>query len=147
MTKIEIALIICAVLTPFLAIIFVLPKHKKKSKQLPETKPYVPSKQENEEKPKSSNELELPKSKSVDIFSDDKLLTDDYKEFLKKRNSGIVPPSRRNYANSTTFSFDEYMNRKKNKEESKTIHEEIDGLSPELKAMLVAGVLDRKYFD
>ncbi|MBR6778651.1 MAG: hypothetical protein IKM43_00645 [Clostridia bacterium] len=144
MSKIEIAIVILAVLMPLLALFFVVPKRKKKDKQpkvvkLPESempkmeqeKPFVPEKQE-----KPSRVIDTPNFNP-----------DEFKEYFAKRKSKYSAPHMiyDDVPDMTESLFD--FNKRNNKKEKKTIQEQLQDLSPELKAMIIAGVLDKKDFD
>jgi len=88
------------------------------------------------------------KVKDLDFLDDTGFSSDDFKDYLSKRKINSVPTQLKTPEQDTTFSYSEFLERqRKEKEEPKTIKQQINSLSPELKAMLIAGVLDRKKFD
>ena len=140
MGTIEIVLIIGVVLTPFVALLFLLPKKLKKSKEdtkVVETKPYEPEVKEEEPK------IEEPKEiKPVDFSLKDDL--ESYREYLKRKNIASRPNKITAGENNDNLvedykAFMERINNKNKKEEV-----DVSGLSDELKALLVLNILDRK---
>lgn len=132
MSKIEIVAIICASLIPVIALIMLLPKHLKLKKQKKvkavETTPYVPEKAE-----QSVKQEETPTDNSLD--------------YAKRKRAKLSAPKRN--IDSSFADFANYMPRRINpaEEKPKTVAEEINALSPTLKAMIFAGVLDKKNLD
>ena len=143
MGTMEIVLIVCAVLTPAVAILFLLPKKLKKHKEekkVVETQPYKP---EVKEEPKKEEPKQEPKEvKPVEFSLKDDLVS--YREYLKRKNLSSKP-SRIEIgkgSNDLTEDYRAFMERinKKNKKEEV----DISGLSDEMKALLVLNILDRK---
>ena len=79
----------------------------------------------------------------------------EFAEFLQARRRRVVPPPRnfeeeRDYTRFVSpFSRDgdEDSGFRKPAKQEKTIAEELDTISPELKALIISGALDRKNFD
>ena len=146
MSKIEIFLTVCAIIAPIVAFVAIFPKGIKfKKKPKPEVKTaeeanetfnYIqeqPQEEIVEEKEGDFKDLEVPNFSS-----------DDFKDYLNKRPKTHGPMRR--FTEDDLIPPFEGFERKKEKEE-KTITDQINDLTPELKAMLIAGVLDRKNFD
>ena len=158
MSKFEIFLIVCAVLVPFIAMVFVLPKHKKKEKPAKPLKTLADIKKEEQRvepefsKVQPQKEIETDFEKEVnnlDVFEDTGFSSADFKDYLSKRKVNSRPEFVKTPEEDTTFSYADFLEKRKAEQnkQPKTIKEEIHSLSPELKAMLVAGVLDKKNFD
>lgn len=145
MSTFEIILLIGACASPILALLFVISKKKK----------------ENKEKSPKTNEI----TKEVDKKLESKQIKDEQtkeKEQFKLNNQDFSKSELMNYAKTKSKSFTspvrkhlppefedlsrEYAPRREKikKQEDKSISEQIQDLSPELKALLVAGVLDKK---
>ena len=150
MSKFELFLTVGVCVAPILSLIFVFPKgfkFKKKqkaevktAKEANETFNYI---KENKEEPKQV-EVKLEKKedfKDLDVPNFD---SSDFKDYLNRRPKG-KGPMRKLMNDDFGFPYDGFGNRKKEKED-KSIKEQINDLSPELKAMLIAGVLDRKKY-
>lgn len=151
MSKVEMFLIIGACLVPFIALIFVLPKHKKKTKTPPPTTSYV-KEDKKEEKPAAPVQSGAPIEKQVSkpkitkpTFDED----DDFKAYLelkKKRTQAPEPIDEGSFVRSPVGEYipARLRNKMAQTSKNKSIAEQINDLSPELKAMLLAGVLDKK---
>ena len=153
MSTIEIILIVAACIIPVVAFFMVLPKRKKKEKVPPPTNTYV-KEEKKEEKPatqaaptsSSSSPKELAKPKvAKPIFDDD----EDFKSYLelkKKRTPAPEPIEEGSFVRNPVGEYIPARLRTKiaEKNDAKSIKDQINELSPELKAMLIAGVLDRK---
>ncbi len=150
MTKFEMFLVVFACLAPIIAILFVVPKgfrFKKKPKvELKQVTPeetfsYLPEQQEKKE----PVELKEKEKKVTDLpFDKVEFSSDDFKGYLNRRDENKVPK----FMQDDMFDPLDIVNPvRRKKEEPKQIKEQIQDLSPELKAILIAGVLDRKNFD
>lgn len=128
-------------MAPIVAIIFVLPKIKKKPKVF-ETSDYVPEKKEEpvvQQKPEIKETTVKEKSFDSEIQS--------YREFLEKRKEKMTMPTRiqpsADYEDmSESYSAMRRRMARNNKQEQNT---NIHNLSSDVKAMLIAGILDRKF--
>ena len=141
MSKIEMVLIVGLCLAPIVALLFMLPKKfKKEKKAAPPTTEYKPEQSVVEEKP------EEPKEVQTSVFENKGVSTDEFRGYLSEKKQNISAPKR--ISPPDDIFTEEYVPsrfRKKIKDkENKTIIEQIDDLSPELKALLLAGVLDKK---
>lgn len=143
MSIIERVLLIGACVAPLVALLFILPKIKKKKPKTFETTEYVPEKKEDpvEVKPEIVEEKVQEKSFEDEIES--------YREFLKRRKENMTEPSKNELPKGyqdLTESYSALRRRRAqrlNEEKNTNIH----NLDPEIKALLIAGILDRKYFD
>ena len=152
MTKVEICLTICAFVMPFLALLFVLPKKISGKQEKPkETAKFTINKEEKKEetKPVESKLTEKPvEKKKRNPFEDVKYSAEDFRGYLNRRKENMTKPKHKTPKEDTTFSFADFM-AKKSKEDiaPALIREDIHNLSPDLTAMMIAGVLDKKDFD
>lgn len=149
MKTIEIILIVGVCLSPIIAFMFVVPKLKKSVKKPPAKQVAEPKKEENK------------------MFTNSGYSTDEFKNYLKDKNKNLAKqnttenkekPKNFNIPDEfkipDDFKFpkgfrddDEFDSPEIKSDENKSLAEEIDDLSPELKAMLIDGVLERKNFD
>ncbi len=142
MSTIEIILLISACVAPVIALLFIMPKMKKKNKKTFETTDYIPEKKEEvvETKP------EIVEEKKVEEKSFENEIQS-YREFLEKRKERMSHPSRVQLPREYTDLSESYsaMRRRemRNKREEKNTN--INNLDPEIKALLIAGILDRKF--
>lgn len=138
MKTFELVLLIGAILVPFVALIFVLPKKLKKAKQEPKEEPKK-EEPKKEVKPEQSKEQPNP-------FKNNKFSVEDFKGYLNEKASKTSKPKRVDVDNSMKDIQDFIPSRfrRQQKKDNLTIQEEIQNLSPELKAMLFAGLLDKK---
>ncbi len=139
MSQIEIALIVTACLIPVVGLVLILPrrlKRAKKAKEAPKTEPYVPTQAPIEEKPAIKN-VKLPSSEIND---------DELKNYLNQKKDGLTHPVRSDYINPLTESYTPRFDIPAFKQEQ-TLAEQIKNLSPELKAILFSGALNKKDYD
>ena len=141
MSIMEKILLISACVAPLIALLFILPKIKKKKPKTFETTEYIPEKKEEpvEVKPEIVEEKVEKKSFEDEIES--------YREFLQKRKQNITQPSRvelpKDYQDLTESysALRRRQARMQNQEKNTNLH----NLDPEIKALLIAGILDRKF--
>lgn len=147
MSGFEIFLIVLVCLTPVFALIMILPKTllKKQKKEKPADVPVKTYEEiKKEEAPK-----EIPKVESTTpAFNTKDFTAEDFKGYLKERKNGSKPQRielPKDFQDTTM----PYMPRRRRRvdDKPKSISEEIHSLSPELKAMLISGVLDKKNYD
>ena len=142
MSIIERFLLIGICVAPFVALLFVLPKSKKKKQKTFETTDYVP---ESKEEPVAEVKPEIEKEKVTTKSFEDEIL--DYRQFLEKRKEHITRPSRvelpKGY-NDLTESYSA-MRRRMERASQQDKNTNIHNLDPEIKALLIAGILDRKF--
>ncbi len=136
MSLIEKIILIIASLLPIVSLMMVLPKiiKRKADKEIPQE----PIKEEPKPQP-NETATEMPKPKKLDDFSD-------FAEIKKKK----VSAPKRNFPKPEFDSFIKDFpppRRIEPKAQEKSIKEEINSLSPQLKALIISGALDRKYFD
>ena len=149
MSRFEIFIIAMLCAIPVVALIAVFPKikFKKKTKKVVEpTKTYAEIKQE--EKPAQPIVEEVkPKEVKKPIMSDE-ISSDDFRSYLEHKKQDVSKPKRVELPSDfKDMSMPFVPRRRVRNQKPKNISEEIKGLSPELKAMLIAGVLDKKDYD
>ena len=141
MSSFEIFLIVGFVLSPFLALIFVLPKKLKKESTPPATSEYKPEAkvEEKKEEPKETKPLENIKPA---------VSTDEFKDYLSHKRKNIKLPK---HLNNPFMPTEDYvpsrLRRRKQSQENKSIAEQIQDLSPELKVMMFSGVFNKKDYN
>lgn len=154
MSNIEIAILVISCLIPVIALIIILPKlKKKKSATAPKTdekpKEVQPSAPILEKKDKPT--LEKTSEQNQDELNDEVAYTsDDFKSYLQEKKQKITRPKRKDEL--PEFDFEDYdrfklHQNRSDKTTSKSIADEINDLSPEIKAMIIAGVLDKKDYN
>jgi len=143
MSNFEIFLIVMLCATPFIALLFVLPKKLKKEKaaEKVETKTLKDIKQEEPKPVVEEKKIEPKKVASSEIS------TDDFKSYLKRREPTSKPNRVELPKDFKDMTLPYRPRRRVKNEKPKTIGEEIQSLSPELKALMITGILDRKNFD
>ena len=144
MSNFEIFLIIMLCATPFVALLFVLPKKLKKEKKAEKVETKTLKELKQEETPKPMVEEKKVESKKV---ASSEVSTDDFKNYLNHRPPTSKPSRVELPKDFRDMSLPYRPRRREKNEKPKTIIEEIQGLSPELKALMITGVLDRKNFD
>ena len=151
MSNFEMFIIVMVCAVPVVALLFVLPKKAKKTKKektkkadAKPTKTYEEVKKE-EEKVETKNDVIV---ESKQVVSND-ISTDDFKGYLNFKKKDISKPSRIELPGDFMDRTTPYIPRRRRRIEKKpqTIAEEINSLSPKLKAIVLSGVLDRKFFD
>ena len=155
MTKIEIGLVIIICLLPIIALVMILPKKlfSKKGKK-PEPKPEQPQEAPApaKEEPKPVEVKEEEPSKELEEYTD-LYQEEDFKAYLKDRAEKHPSPKEKDGDPTQFGKFDPDLFGPVNKtppppkKQPKTLQEEIEGLSPELKALLLSGALNPKHFD
>ena len=148
MSSFEIFLIVLACSVPVVALLFLLPKKLKKQEK---PKPVEQSKTYEEIKKEDVKVEEAPKEKTINSPIEKAELNDlDFKNYLKQKQSNMTKPKRAELPPDFVDRTEDYFPRRRgaNKvEKTKNVAEEIKSLSPELKALIIAGVLDPKDFD
>lgn len=145
MTNIEIGILIALVLVPILALLFILPKKKKKAEEKAEVKTTEYVSEKKEEKPKE--DLKPISVKSLPLNAND-FSDNDFKDYLKSKQKSISKPKRFDARDDDFLeSYSSFKSRRAKIKENKTIAEQINELSPELKVLMVAGVLNKKDFE
>ena len=143
MTSFELCLILCALFMPIVALMFVYPKSEKEKPSSSEKKeqPRIVENVHIEEKPAKPKQ-----EKKKQLFEPVKYSPDDFKGYLDRKHEMVSKPKEKLVENDAGISLDEFISRRRplNQEENET--SSIEDLSPELKAMLMIGILDRKYF-
>ena len=151
MSNFEIFLIVCFCAVPLIAIVFVLPKKLKKGNKTEEKKEVKTLEQlKKEEQPKQVTEEKFEEKKVKPKFvPKSEVSTDDFKSYLDFKKNDISKPSRVELPKDFMDRTSPYIPRRRRRidKKPKTVAEEINSLSPKLKAMLFSGVLERKNFD
>ena len=148
MSKFEIILIIIACAIPIISLLMVLPKkfkNKKKEVEKP-TKTQEELKKE-EQKAEEVKPKEVKKEEKKNLSFDNDVSTDEFKSYLDLKKD-ITKPKRIELPEGFKDMTSPYRPRRIRKEKKpENIVEEIQSLSPELKALIFSGALDRKSFD
>ena len=143
MSHFEIGIIVLICCLPILALILVLPKMGKKGKTKAKAEP--PKQEPVKEEPKK----EEPKPEEEKKESKLDKGTLDYLEKRKQTHpaptfkQGTPPP----FGGYSRAMFNTPRQPTPQKKEEGSLAEQIEGLSPELKALLMSGALNRKDFD
>ena len=149
MSLIEKVLIILAALMPFVALVLFLPKiiKKKKSKQPKSTKKEKPKNLE--QKPENTVSASTQPPKKPNTVSN-KMSTmghaNDFMSYAQKKNERVTAP-KRNFPSPTFSDLDFYSPSMGGNSKTQSISDEIKALSPQLKALILSGALERKDFD
>lgn len=141
MSSLEITLIVGFALSPFVALLFILPKKLKKEKTPPPTTEYKPE-------PKVEEKEEPKETKPIQNIAP-AVHTDEFKDYLSKRKKTITLPRPKDnpFIQTEDYIPSRFRRRKPQKQEDKSISEQINDLSPELKVMMFSGVFNKKDFD
>ncbi len=141
MSKIEIFILILASCIPLFSFFIVFkPKWKNIFKKKDKTKK---DKIVEEVKPEEKVEKQKPEEKTLRDEIQNTFVKNDFKDFMEiKKDSIKFPEMKLNSPDFITSDYETYL-----KKPEKTIAEQIKSLSPELKALIVAGVLDKKDID
>lgn len=137
MSIIEKILIISASIVPIVALLMFLPKiskfikQKKSKKRIKPTQPYV-----------SKLEEKAPTTPAKQSHAED------FKDYAMRKSKRISAP-KRNFPTANFSNFEGFRPNQTNKPKPKeqTVLEEFKSLSPQLKALILSGALDRKDFD
>lgn len=146
MINFEVFLIICVCLVPIVALIIVLPKKlSKKETKVEPVKEVV----KEETKPVAESEKQEPKEKSERVIDNNAYTADDFKGYLEEKQKNTTKPNRIVHGKDfkdLTFDFPRRTPGYRTLPKAKSMAEQIRDLSPELKALIIAGALDRKEF-
>lgn len=166
MSKIEIFLIVGASLMPILAFLFMLPKtFKNKKKNPPKTTEYVseekPTEIKENSKPKIeespikqslSNELsestqtEYKKVEFSNPFDNDfRNEISGYREYMERKREQLTRPSRVELPKDFKDLSESYFEHRRRRREQKQQEQDDDVLNLDVQALLIAGILDRKF--
>ena len=142
MTNFEIYVIICALFMPILALIFVFPKSGKEKTPPKESV----AKSENIDKPQKEEKPVKPKEEKKKILFDPvEYSPEDFKGYLDKKHEIVSKPEEK-LENDVGISLEDFISRRRPLVQEEKEASSLDELSPELKAMLMIGILDRKHF-
>ena len=148
----EMAMIIILCLTPIIALVILLPKklkfHKKPKKIKESAEKKEEQQLESETPPVEQNEIKPEISDAPYVMDSD---LDSIRDFAK--NKKTTKPTRKTpdlskLSPHPEFSFRRENNfRTENQTEQKSIKEQFDELSPEMKALIMSGAFDRKDYN
>ena len=141
MSIIERILLISACVAPFVVLMFIIPKFKKKKQKTFETTDYIPEKKE---EPVTEIKQEVVEEVGSKSFENE---IQSYREFLEKRKEKMSRPSRVELPKGYTDLTESYsaMRRRMERGSKQERNTNINNLDPEIKALLIAGILDRKF--
>ena len=140
MSWFEIGLIIAGCLMPIVALVITLVGKKQEKKEKPTQQAPVENNSQRTIEAKSS------KNEQVNSFKPSDLNKDEWKDYIKQRQANTSKPEHMpDDLKKPTLPFVANREMSINAETSKkSVAEQIQELSPELKALLIAGVLDKK---
>ena len=147
MSRIEIAIIVVLAIIPLMAIFIIKPKRKKKevkadTKTLDQIK-----KEETPATPPAPKPIESPmefKPTSEFVGLED----EDFEKFLKEKASKAKRPSRLEPNEISSFPLDEFDDMdifSDFEKKEKSVKSEWESLSPEMKALVMSNIFDKKY--
>ena len=147
MSRIEIFLVALVCAVPLVAFILMAPKLKKKEKKVETVKTLAEVKEEEKElKPKvEEDKLEEKQIKTIS----NEISTDEFEDYIARKKQNITKPQRIELPKDFVDRTSPYLPRRRDMRDQKpkNVAEEIKSLSPELKALIIAGVLDKKDYD
>ncbi len=138
MNTMEKILIACACLVVLIVTIVGISKCKKSKPKTEAKKPETKSEPAKQEKP----EQKQPEKQPL-VFEGGGYSPDDFKDYLKEKNNTIKKPVQK--APSKGFNFPEGLMNRPPIVKDKNLSDDICCLSPEVQAMIFAGLLDRKF--
>ena len=150
MSKFEIILIVLACAVPIMALIFVAPKFKKKEKKKEAAPIKTYEEMKKEESPKEEVKQEFkPAKKTVSHITNTDFGPSDFRTYLQHKQKNLSRPNRIDLPAGFQDRTTPYNPRRRRRmeEKPKTVAEEIRSLSPELKALIFSGALDKKKYD
>lgn len=147
MSWVEICLIVCAVLVPIVALFMVLPKIKGKKAKVEQPKQEkVAEKVEPKAAEQAKEEKPNEGKKIQPVFESSQYSANDFKDYLKERNKNIETPKLKQKPKDfkdLSLGLDEYMKLKQKPKQD--LLDEINKMSPEMQAIVFAGLLDKKF--
>lgn len=152
MSRMEMAMIIILCLTPIIALVILLPKklkvHKKPKKIKESAEKKEEQQLESETPPVEQNEIKPEIIDTPHVMDSD---LDSIRDFAK--NKKTTKPTRKTPDLSKLSPHPEFSFRRENnfrterQPEQKSIKEQFDELSPEMKALIMSGAFDRKDYN
>lgn len=142
MSNIEIFIIVSLCLIPIIALVILLPKiikNRKLKSSIPEPKNITPTIEEKIEPVISEKPIE------ENVYS-----SDDFKSYLDEKRQKISRPTKRESLPDFDFEdFDKYKRRQNRhiQSTSKTIADQFNELSPEMRALIISGALNKKNYE
>lgn len=162
MSRFEIVILVIVCALPVVALVLTLPK-RKKGKSKSEVKKAEPPKSEQpkqefklDSSPPPTSAPDEVKPRSISVSQQDEPLynQESFRDYLKERKTSHSAPTFKeqkegDIPNITDFNSDLFTipNRNQPKQDEKSLADKIDELSPEIKALLLSGALERKNFD
>lgn len=152
MSRMEMAMIIILCLTPIIALVILLPKKlkfHKKPKKIKESAEKKEEQQLESETPPVEQNVIKPEISDTPYVMDSDL--DSIRDFAK--NKKTTKPTRKTPDLSKLSPHPEFSFRRENnfrterQPEQKSIKEQFDELSPEMKALIMSGAFDRKNYN
>ena len=152
MSRMEMAMIIILCLTPIIALVILLPKKlkfHKKPKKIKESAEKKEGQQLESETPPVEQNVIKPEISDTPYVMDSDL--DSIRDFAK--NKKTTKPTRKTPDLSKLSPHPEFSFRRENnfrterQPEQKSIKEQFDELSPEMKALIMSGAFDRKDYN
>lgn len=150
MTNVEISIIVIAIFIPIVALVIFLPRLKKDKKNNNSPKP---SAHKIEERPIEITESPKEEANPRELFKSTEFNSDDFRGYLTEKSNSIEKPTRKDLDFDggmfddglfDDLSFGGPRRKQTIKKEDKPIIEQFCDLSPELKALIVTGALDKK---
>lgn len=148
MSQMEWILIIGAIIIPVIIFLFVFLKRGKKEKVAPATQTYVREDKPQQTQTENSAPIkeEKPKQVKPPVYMD---TDDDFKSYLELRKKRIQSAEPKEPTSFVRSHAGEYiparLRRQPVQQTDKSVAEQIQDLSPELKALIISGVLDKKF--
>ena len=126
-------------MSPIVALLFILPKKLKKEKTPPPTTEFKPEVKVEEKKEETKEIKPLENVKPT-------VSTDEFKDYLsyKRKNTKIPKHLNNPYMPTEDYIPSRFRRKKTN---NKSIAEQVQDLSPELKVMMLSGVFNKKDLD
>ena len=144
MSIFEIVLIVLVCAVPIVALLFVLPKFKKKERKVEQPIKTLEDLKKEEKQPEVVKEPPVKKE-----VVQDEILSSEIQSYIDFKKKNISKPKKVEMPKDFRDITMPYMPRRRRSQEKKpqSVAEEIKNLSPELKVLIISGVLDPKNFD
>lgn len=147
MSNMEIFIIICVCLIPIVALVILFPKFKfkKKEKKVKSEVKEQPTEKYVPEKPITDETKISKKEESI------KYEPDNFKDYLKDKSARVSKPQMKflpeDFRDLSTRYYPNSRFNKTGQGNQQSLAEEINSLSPELKALIFSGALEKKDYD
>lgn len=142
MSGFEIFLIVAISLTPIIALVIIFLGKKKKTATTESKAAEKPV----EQPKKVEVKQEEPKQEKTiqNIFSNETVDEDSFKNYLNEKNSNNVKPNKIGKTEMKTYPYIPIDEPLQKETHHKKVDQQIKELSPELTALIITGILDRK---